>query len=123
MILTSSQWKCAPRCAQECTIDKDGHETCGAGQATVGCTDTTFWTAPNGPHFDDSYWPPAADAGDNGVLPWGHRPDISGEAHWIWSADPDAHDAVRCRYESSHKAIDCPAAESRYWQDYNDVAA
>ena len=83
----------------------------------------SFWTAPNGPHFDDSYWPPAADAGDNGVLPWGHRPDISGEAHWIWSADPDAHDAVRCRYESSHKAIDCPAAESRYWQDYNDVAA
>ena len=123
MILTSSAWKCAPRCEQPCTIDASGVETCGTGIETVGCTDTTFWTAPNGPHFDDSYWPPAADAGDNGVLPWGHRPDISGEAHWIWSADPDAHDSVRCRYESAHRPIDCPAAQARYWQDYNDVAA
>ena len=73
--------------------------------------------------FDDWYWPSAATAGDNGALPWGHRPDVSGEAHWIWSHDSDAHDEVRCRYESTHQPIDCPAAQSRYWQDYNDVAA
>ena len=123
MILTSSAWKCAPLCQDPCTVGADGQETCGTGIATVGCTDTTFWTQPDGELFHDRYWAPAADAGDNGVGPWGHRPDVSGEAHWIWSADSDGHDEVRCRYETSHQAIECPAAQARYWQDYNDVAA
>ena len=112
MILTSNAWKCLPRCAEGAT-----------GLGTVGCTDTAAWNNPDGDAFDDWWWTPAATAGDNGVGPWGHRPQISGEAHWIWSADPDEHNEVRCRYESSHQPIDCPAAQSRYWQDYNDVAA
>ena len=39
------------------------------------------------PGFDFSDWDMAGDAGDNGADPWGQRRDISGEAHWIWSAD------------------------------------
>lgn len=35
--------------------------------------------------FDDSTWPSAQDAGDNGVSPWGLRSGISGEAHWCAS--------------------------------------
>ena len=123
MILTSSAWKCAPRCQDPCTVGEDGNEVCGSGLATVGCTDTLMWTKPDGELFQDRYWAAAADAGDNGVGPWGHRPDVSGEAHWIWSADADGHDSVRCRYETSHHPIDCPAAQARYWRDYNDVAA
>ena len=32
--------------------------------------------------FDDTAWPTAGDAGDNGVSPWGLRPAMSAEAHW-----------------------------------------
>ena len=79
MILTSNAWKCNPRCEDT--------------SQTIGCTNTAAWTAPNGNGFDDWYWPSAATAGDNGALPWGHRPDVSGEAHWIWS-----HDSVSQQY-------------------------
>jgi len=125
MILTSSAWKCAPRCDAACTQGADGGDVDSAceGVDQVGCTDSTHWTDPAGVTFDDWWWTDAADAGDNGALPWGHRPDVSGEAHWIWSADADGHDEVRCRYETSHTVLNCPAAQSRYWEDNNDVAA
>ena len=110
-ILTGPHWKCMPRCADE-----------GRGaDGNYGCTTAAGWHTAGG--IDDWWWAAAADAGDNGAAPWGHRPDISGEAHWIWSADTDGHDAVRCRYESTHRPLDCPAAQARYWQDYTDVAA
>lgn len=68
--------------------------------------------------FDDSAWPDAGDVGDNGVEPWGHRVDISGEAHWIWTQDSRGHDQIYCRYVSQHHHLDCPAAQARYWTDY-----
>ena len=73
--------------------------------------------------FDDSAWPSAGDAGDNGVQPWGRRLDISDEAHWMWTQDPNGHDHVYCRYVSQHKPLNCPAASARYWADYRDVAS
>jgi hypothetical protein len=97
LILTGTQWKC-----EAMTSPPKG------------------WTSVN---FDDSKWNNAGDMGDNGVKPWGQRRDISGEAHWIWSKDPNGHDKVFCRYVSNHKPLDCPAAQGRYWQDYRDVAA
>ena len=38
---------------------------------------------------DDStrLWNQAGDVGDNGAAPWGYRPDVSQESHWIWTAD------------------------------------
>ncbi len=45
------------------------------------------------------------------------------EAQWIWSADPNGHDHVYCRYLSHHQPLNCPAAQARYWQDYRDVSA
>ena len=72
--------------------------------------------------FDDASWPSAGDAGDNGVTPWHLRPDLSAEAHWIWTQDPQGHDASYCRYVSNHQTYDCPAAQARYLKDYPDVA-
>eukprot|EP01051_Picozoa_sp_SAG22_P009515 SAG22_NODE_798_length_7130_cov_4.576732_7_plen_272_part_00 len=73
--------------------------------------------------FDDTLWPAAGDAGDNGVQPWGRRRDVSDEAHWIWSQDPNGHDHVYCRFTSTHTDLNCPAASARYWHDYRDVSA
>eukprot|EP01051_Picozoa_sp_SAG22_P018576 SAG22_NODE_3166_length_1885_cov_16.865423_2_plen_139_part_00 len=50
------------------------------------------------------------------------RPDLSAEAHWIWTQDPDGHDQSYCRYVSHHQTFDCPAAQARYLHDYPDVA-
>ena len=41
--------------------------------------------------FDDRGWQSAADLGLNGVAPWMHRPSISENAHWIWTADAGAN--------------------------------
>ena len=116
-LLTSTAWTCLPICAK------------GAkGQNTVGCSkqESKDWMQLSSKgtreHFE-YYWPAASSAGDNGAAPWGHRPDISGEAQWIWSADPDKHNAVRCRIETNHKPVDCPAAQARYWHDYQNIAA
>ena len=104
-ISTGNHWKCMPKC------DDGGRGVDG----NYGCTAAQNWHTEDG--IDDWWWAAATDAGDNGAAPWGHRPDISGEAHWIWSADSDGHDKVRCRYVSQHKPIDCPAAQARYWQE------
>ena len=72
--------------------------------------------------FNDDDWPAAGDAGDNGVPPWGLRPSISSEAHWIWTHDMVGHNDAYCRFVSHHTVLDCPAAQSRYWNDYPDVA-
>ena len=81
--------------------------------------ESTAWLAAD---FDDSSWPTAQDAGDNGVAPWGLRSGISGEAHWIWTHENEDHDAVFCRYVSNHVDINCPAAAARYLRDYPDLA-
>ena len=73
--------------------------------------------------FDDSTWNNAGIAGGNGAAPWGFRADVSGESQWIWTADPNGHDHVYCRYLSHHVPLNCPAAQARYWQDYRDVSA
>ena len=99
LILSSSSWKC----------EQFGNDDPPDGWTTID--------------FDDSTWNAAGDAGDNGADPWGFRQDISQEAHWIWTADPNGHDHVYCRYKSTHVPLDCPAAQARYWQDYRDVAA
>ena len=99
MVLTSSAWKCEQ-------FGEDGPPS--------------DWKSAS---FDDSRWNQAGVAGGNGVNPWGLRQDVSGESQWIWTADPNGHDHVYCRYLSHHHARDCPAAQARYWQDYRDVAA
>ena len=71
MILSGSKWKC--------------HQF-GSGDTPADWKSATF---------DDSAWPVAGDGGDNGVSPWGMRADVSGEAHWMWTQDPDGHDQVR----------------------------
>ena len=32
------------------------------------------------------------------------------------------HNDAYCRFVSHHTVLDCPAAQSRYWNDYPDVA-
>ena len=96
-IMTSSAWKC--------------------NQFEDGPPDG--WTTAA---FDDTQWPAAGDAGDNGVAPWGRRKDISDEAHWIWTQDPNGHDHVYCRFVSQHHDYNCQAASARYYHDYRDVA-
>jgi hypothetical protein len=88
--------------------------------ATTGLSHAAdAWTTAD---YDDSMWPAALDAGDNGVAPWGLRTGISGEAHWIWTHDNQQHDAVFCRYVSNHVDINCPASAARYLRDYPDLA-
>ncbi len=64
--------------------------------------DPTTWGANQ---FDDSTWSRATsygpNSGDNG---WqqaggGPRPDISGEAQWLWTANEEADVTVYCRYK------------------------
>ena len=114
---------CSSEGARQCILFKE----CGQELPSICGTYVTYKDGSKskewlGATYDDSGWPAAYDAGDNGVSPWGLRSDISGEAHWIWTHDPDAHDAVYCRYVSYHKDIDCPAAQARYLRDYPDIA-
>ena len=72
------------------------------------------WTAPE---FDASNWPHATDGGANGSPPWGSRPQISGQAHWIWS--PAVNTTLLCRFVSgADRWLDCPAAARQYTHEY-----
>lgn len=72
------------------------------------------WTSPE---FDSSTWPSAVDGGANGSPPWGSRPQISGQAHWVWR--PEMNDTLLCRYTASaDRWRDCPAASHQYTQEY-----
>ena len=53
---TDGSWKCSPEAV-------DG------------------WASPD---FDDSGWGAPNIIGNNGIGPWGKRPDIAAEAQWIW---------------------------------------
>jgi hypothetical protein len=51
------------------------------------------------PSFDDSKWDLAADAGTNGIDPWGHQ-DVGIDAHWIWAADIQSGDDIGREHDS-----------------------
>ena len=72
-------------------------------------------------NFDDSSWEYAVDAGINGVDPWGPT-DVSPDAHWIWTQDTSNDDRACCRYVSDHAPVNCPAARTRYTNDYVDIS-
>ncbi len=68
------------------------------------CKDTTnpgaLWNKNN---FDDSSWPEAVSYGRNdGSNIWrnnaGVRPNIPGEAQWLWTSNNKNHDRIYCRY-------------------------
>ena len=101
---------------KECT--QEVPSVCGTFVRYMDGRTDTAWTQAD---FDDTSWPMALDAGDNGIRPWGLRSSISGEAHWIWTHDSDAHDSVYCRYVSNHVDIHCNAAAARYLRDYPDL--
>ena len=68
--ITSPAWKC--------TADKPSDE----------------WTSQN---FDDTSWDVAIQGGLNGASPWGVRPGIGMDAHWIWAHNLQGTDEVWCR--------------------------
>ena len=55
--------------------------------------------------FDDSAWPNAVSYGrnqDNNIwrsVGGGSRPNIPGDAEWLWTSNNDNHDRVYCRYQ------------------------
>ena len=56
--------------------------------------------------FDDSHWSVAIQGGINGAPPWGVRPGISMDAHWIWAHDLLGTDEVWCRITSGSHEYD-----------------
>eukprot|EP01052_Picozoa_sp_SAG31_P052960 SAG31_NODE_13336_length_876_cov_1.021879_1_plen_104_part_10 len=71
----------------------------------------TFKTQDPGPDwasvsFDDSAWPVAVSGGTNGAAPWGMRPDIPANAHWIWASSLMNTDEVWCRIATGSHAYD-----------------
>ena len=75
------------------------HMCGGAWRNSVYALSTTFWENPG---FDDRGWQSAADLGLNGVAPWMHRPSISENAHWIWTADAGAN--VNYNYNNNRES-------------------
>ena len=61
------------------------------------------WTGQN---FDDSSWDVAIQGGLNGASPWGVRPGIGMDAHWIWAHNLQGTDEVWCR-ELQERCSDC----------------
>ena len=53
--------------------------------------------------FDDSHWPTATQGGLNGASPWGVRPGIGMNAHWIWAHNLQGTDEVRFLTENSRR--------------------
>jgi hypothetical protein len=56
-------------------------------------TGTTGWHA-NTTGFGGAMSTPSVVYGNNGVGPWGTRPNIASGATWIWSGDADANDTA-----------------------------
>lgn len=54
----------------------------------------------------ESLWPVAISGGTNGAPPWGVRPDIGTNAHWIWASSFTSTDEVWCRCTSGGHAYD-----------------
>ena len=56
--------------------------------------------------FDDTAWTVAISGGINGASPWGVRPGISMQSHWVWAHDLLGTDEVWCRITSGSHDYD-----------------
>lgn len=66
--------------------------------------------------FDDSAWPKAVSYGrnqDNNIwrsVGGGSRPNIPGDAEWLWTSNNENHDRVYCRYVMTPAPAPAPVA-------------
>lgn len=54
-------------------------------------TNTANWKG-NGTGFNGTYSSPLTDLGQDGVAPWGNRPNIDDTARWIWYGNANSND-------------------------------
>lgn len=68
----------------EFLLDSTDHAFSNGTQKLL--TNTANWEG-NGTGFNGTYFSPLTDLGQDGVGPWGNRPNIDDTARWIWYGD------------------------------------